>query len=154
MPAYIKDGTTPILAGLQLRIDNWKLVTYLQKSDVYRDELTIPRPPRLTDTTPSLAAQVYTTNHRYCRHHTQSNCHGISTGLWATEQNQHTQQKTTTSCPPARYARKKNHNNSGQLNAKTNPHKDKITISLWWKEKYEEKGKGKTSTRRQHAGRK
>ena len=55
----IKDGSTPILAGLQQQIDNWRLVTYLQRRDEYRAELIIPRPPRRTDTTPALAAQIY-----------------------------------------------------------------------------------------------
>ena len=27
---YMNDGTTPLLAGLQQQIDNWRLVTYLQ----------------------------------------------------------------------------------------------------------------------------
>ena len=35
------------------------MVTYLQNRDDYRAELAIPRPPRWTDTTPALAAQVY-----------------------------------------------------------------------------------------------
>ena len=55
----MKDGSTPILAGLQQQIDNSRLVTYLQRRDEYRAELIIPRPPRWTDTTPVLAAQIY-----------------------------------------------------------------------------------------------
>ena len=55
----MKDKTTPILAGLQHQIDNWRPVTYLQKKGVYRAELAIPRPPRWTETTPVLAAQIY-----------------------------------------------------------------------------------------------
>ena len=55
----MKDGSTPILAGLQQQIDNWRLVTYLQRRDEYRSELIIPRPPRWTDITPALAAQIY-----------------------------------------------------------------------------------------------
>ena len=50
------DGSTPILAGLQQQIDNWRLVTYLQRRDEYKAEIIILRPPRWTDTTPSLAA--------------------------------------------------------------------------------------------------
>ena len=55
----MKDGSTPILASFQQQIDNWRLVTYLQKRDDYRAKLAIPRPPRWTDTTPALAAQIY-----------------------------------------------------------------------------------------------
>ena len=54
----MKDGITSILAGLQHQIDNWRLVTYPPKRDEYRAKLAIPRPPRWTDTTPALAAQV------------------------------------------------------------------------------------------------
>ena len=39
----MKDGTTPILAGLKQQIDNWKLGTHLQKRD----------------RSPALAAQLY-----------------------------------------------------------------------------------------------
>ena len=55
----MKGGSTPILAGLQQQIDNWRLMTYLQRRDECRDELLIPRPPKWTDTTPALAAQIY-----------------------------------------------------------------------------------------------
>ena len=55
----MNDGTIPILEGLQHQIDNWRLVTDLQKRDEYRAELAIPRAPRWTDTIPALAAQVY-----------------------------------------------------------------------------------------------
>ena len=61
----LKDGTTPLLAGLQQQSDNWRLVTYLQKRDDYRAELAIPRPPRWTDTAPALAAQVYDVHKSY-----------------------------------------------------------------------------------------
>ena len=40
----MKDESTPILAGLQQQIDNWRLVTYLQRRDDYGVELIIPRP--------------------------------------------------------------------------------------------------------------
>ena len=55
----MKDGSTPILAGLHQQIGNWRPVTYLQGRYKYRAELIIPRPPRWTDTTPALAAQIY-----------------------------------------------------------------------------------------------
>ena len=55
----MRDGTTLILVGIQQQIDNWRLVIYLQKRDEYRVKLTIPRPPRWTDTTSALAAQIY-----------------------------------------------------------------------------------------------
>ena len=42
----MKDGTTPILAGIQQQIDYWRLITYLQKRDEYRAKLAIPQPPR------------------------------------------------------------------------------------------------------------
>ena len=70
----MKDGTTPISAGLQQKIDNWRLDKYLQKRDEYRAELAIPRPPRWTDTTPALAAQVYDIHKSsYHRHHAEAN---------------------------------------------------------------------------------
>ena len=47
----MKDGTTPILAGIQQQIDNWRLINYILKRDEYRAKLAIPRPPRWTDTT-------------------------------------------------------------------------------------------------------
>ena len=40
----MKGGSTPILAGLQQQIDNWRLVTYLRRRDEYRAELIIPIP--------------------------------------------------------------------------------------------------------------
>ena len=40
----MKYGTTPILAGIQEQIDNWRLITYLQKRDEYRAKLAIPTP--------------------------------------------------------------------------------------------------------------
>ena len=43
----MKDGTNPILAGIQHQIDNWRLTTYLQKRDDYRTELAIPRPTKM-----------------------------------------------------------------------------------------------------------
>ena len=55
----IKDGSIPILAGLQQQIDNWRLVTYLRRRDEYRTQLIIPRLPRWTDTTLALAAKKY-----------------------------------------------------------------------------------------------
>ena len=55
----MNDGTTTILAGLQQQIDSWRLVTHLQAKDRLRAVLVIPKPPRWTDTTPALAAQVY-----------------------------------------------------------------------------------------------
>ena len=55
----MKNGTTPILAGIQQQIDNWRLVNYLLKRDEYRAQLAIPRPPRWKATTPALAAQIY-----------------------------------------------------------------------------------------------
>ena len=54
----MKEGSTPILSGFQQQIDNWRLVTYLQRRVEYRSELIIPRSPRWTDTTPALAAQI------------------------------------------------------------------------------------------------
>ena len=55
----MKDGSTPTLAGLQQQIDNWKLVTNLQRGEEYRVDLIIPSPPRWTDITPAFAAQIY-----------------------------------------------------------------------------------------------
>ena len=55
----MKDEPTLILAGLHQQIDNWRLVAYLKKREEYRAELIIPRPPRWTDITPALAAQIY-----------------------------------------------------------------------------------------------
>ena len=46
----MKDGSTPILADIQQQIDNWRLVTYLQKRVGYRAKLAIPKPLRWTDT--------------------------------------------------------------------------------------------------------
>ena len=55
----MKDGSTPILAGLKQQIVNWRLVTNLQRRDEYRAELLSLRPTRWTDTTLALAAQIY-----------------------------------------------------------------------------------------------
>ena len=55
----MKDRTTPILAGIQQEIENWRLITSLEKRGEYRAKLAIPRPPRWTDTTPALAPQIY-----------------------------------------------------------------------------------------------
>ena len=55
----MKNGTTPILAGIQQQIYNWRLVIYLQKRDDYRANLAIPRSQRWTETTTALATQVY-----------------------------------------------------------------------------------------------
>ena len=55
----MKDGSTQLLAGLQQQIGNWRLVTYLHRREENRAELIIPRPPRWTNTTPVLAAQIY-----------------------------------------------------------------------------------------------
>ena len=55
----MKDGFTPILAGLPQQIDNWRLVTCLQRRDEYRAEVIMPRPSRWTNTTPALVAQIY-----------------------------------------------------------------------------------------------
>ena len=57
----MKDGSTPILAGHQHQKDNRRLVAYLQDRDRHRhrEALTIPRPPRWTDTTLALASQIY-----------------------------------------------------------------------------------------------
>ena len=54
-----KSGTTPILVGMQKQIDNWRLVTYLLKREEYRAKPAIPQPPRWTDKTLALAAQIY-----------------------------------------------------------------------------------------------
>ena len=54
-----KNGTTPNLAGLQHDIDNWRLRTYMTERDEFRADLAISRPPRWTDTTPALAAQIH-----------------------------------------------------------------------------------------------
>ena len=58
----MKDGTTPILVGIQQQIDNWRLITYLQKRDEYRAKLAIPRAPSWTDTIPALVAHRYGTH--------------------------------------------------------------------------------------------
>ena len=57
----MKDGSRPIVAALQHQINNWRLVTYLQdrNRNRHREALTIPRPPRWTDTTLALASQIY-----------------------------------------------------------------------------------------------
>ena len=42
----MKDGTTPILAGMKQQIDNWRLMTYLLKRDEYKAKLAIPGPTK------------------------------------------------------------------------------------------------------------
>ena len=42
----MKDGTTPILAGIQQQIEDWRLVTYLLKRDENKAKLAIHRLPR------------------------------------------------------------------------------------------------------------
>ena len=58
----MKGGKTPIQVSLHQRIDNLRLVKYLQTRDEYRAELVIPKPLRWTDTAPAQAAQVYDLN--------------------------------------------------------------------------------------------
>ena len=82
----MKDGSTPILDGLQQQTENWRLATYLKRRDEHRAELIIPRPPRWADTTPALAAQIYDAPvSSLLLHPTASNSYGTNTGIWATQ---------------------------------------------------------------------
>ena len=83
------------------------MVTYLQKRDETRAELAVPKPPRWTDTTPVLAAQVYDI-HKSSLPQAPHKVKLIKDklGTRITKQKQHIQQNTTTSSPPVRYARR------------------------------------------------
>ena len=109
---HMKDGTTSISAGIQQQIDNWRLITYLQKRDEYRAKLAILSPPRWTDMTPSLAAQIYD-DHKSSLPKVSHKSKLIWDKHWHMGEMQHTQQQITTNTPPAHSARRTTHINTG-----------------------------------------